>query len=172
MPGFKSKRGRPQKFSRPARQVTLTLPEDVIRRLLEVDDDPGRAVVRLAMAARPGAESRGAELSTFGGRAVIVVTPTKALERVAGVKLVPLADGRALISLAEGTTQADFELGVRDLLEAASLSGDDRATIGALVQFVTDARRAGGLTLRKILVLRARRGARRASRASPKTSGR
>ena len=57
MPTFKSKRGRPQKFNRPARQVTLTLPDDVIARLSRVDDDMGRAVVRLAMAGRPAAES-------------------------------------------------------------------------------------------------------------------
>ena len=169
MPAFASKRGRPQKFNRPARQVTLTLPDDVIGRLAKVDDDLGRAVVRLAMAARPGAESRGAELSTFGGRAVIVVTQTKALERVTGVKLVPLADGRALISLGDGTTEAHFELGVRDLLESPSLSEVDRATLGAVVRFVAEARRTGRLTLRKILVLRARRAS---ATARPKAKAR
>jgi len=166
MPGFKSKRGRPQKFNRPARQVTLTLPDDVIARLSRVDDDMGRAVVRLAMAARPGAEAPGAELATFGGRAVIVVTPTKALERVTGVELVPLADGRALIALSEGTTEAHFELGVRDLLENGSLSDADRRTLKSLLPFVADARRQGGLTLRKILVLHSRRKARKAAKSS------
>jgi hypothetical protein len=165
MPTFKSKRGRPQKFNRPARQVTLTLPDDVIARLSRVDDDMGRAVVRLAMAGRPAAESQGAELTTFGGRAVIVVVPTKALERIAGVKLIPLADGRALISLADGATEAHFELGVRDLLEMASLSDADRVTLGHLVRFVAEARRSGGLTLRKILVLHSRRKARKAAKS-------
>ena len=162
MPTFKSKRGRPQKFNRPARQVTLTLPEDVIARLLKVDDDLGRAVVRLAMAARPAVESRSAELSTFGGHAVILVAPAKVLERVRGVELVPLADGRALISLSEGTTEDHFELGVRDLLEGGTLKDADRRTLSSLLPFVADARRQGSLTLRKILVLRARRGRRRA----------
>ena len=162
MPTFKSKRGRPQKFNRPARQVTLTLPEDVIARLSKVDDDLGRAVVRLAMAARPAAESHGAELSTFGGRAVILVAPTKALARIAGVELVPLADGRALISLSDGTTEAHFELGVRDLLEGGTLNEADRSMLASLLPLVADARRQGGLTIRKILVLRARRGRRRA----------
>jgi hypothetical protein len=137
------------------------LPNDVIGRLAKVDDDLGRAVVRLAMAARPGVESRGAELATFGGRAVIVVAPSKALERVPGVELVPLADGRALISLEDGTTEAHFELRVRDLLENPSLGEVDRATLRSLLRFVAEARRAGGLTLRKILVLRARRVARK-----------
>jgi hypothetical protein len=166
MPPFKSKRGRPQKFNRPARQVTLTLPDDVIARLSRVDDDMGRAIVRLAMAARPAVEAQGAELATFGGRAVIVVTPTKALEQVRGVKLVPLADGRALISLAEGTTEAHFELGVRDLLETGSLADDDKRTLKSLLTFVADARRHGGLSLRQILVLRARRSRPKAARPS------
>jgi len=165
MPGFKSKRGRPQKFNWPARQVTLTLPDDVISRLSRVDEDMGRAVVRLAMAARPAAESRGAELSTFGGRAVIVVAPTKPLERVRGVELVPLADGRALIALSEGTTEADFELGVRDLLESGSLDDADKRTLKLLLNFVADARRQGGLTLRKILVLHSRRKSRKAAKS-------
>jgi len=161
MAAFKSKRGRPQKFNRPARQVTLTLPDDVIARLSNVDDDMGRAVVRLAMAARPVTESRGAELTTFGGRAVIAVAPSKALERVKGVELVPLADGRALVALSEGTTEAEFELGVRDLLESGSLGDADRRTLRSLLTFVADARRHGGLTVRKILLLRARRVTRR-----------
>ncbi len=162
MPTFKSKRGRPQKFNRPARQVTLTLPEDVIAGLSKVDDDLGRAVVRLAMATRPAIASRSAELSTFGSHAVILVAPAKVLERVRGVELVPLADGRALVSLAEGTTEDQFELGLRDLLESDTLSGRDRRTLSSLLPLVADARRQGGLTLRKILVLRARRGRRRA----------
>jgi hypothetical protein len=165
MPTFKSKRGRPQKFNRPARQVTLTLPDDVIARLSRVDDDMGRAIVRLAMAARPAAEAQGAELATFGGRAVITVAPTKALERVRGVELVPLADGRALIALSEGTTESDFELGVRDLLETGSLVDGDKRTLKSLLTFVADARRQGGLTLRKILLLRARGSPRKAPKA-------
>jgi hypothetical protein len=138
----------------------------VIARLSKVDDDMGRAVVRLAMAARPAAESQGAELSTFGGRAVIVVAPSKALERVRGVELVPLADGRALIALSGGTTEADFELAVRDLLESESLGDADMRTLKSLLTFVADARRQGGLTLRKILVLHSRRKARKAAKST------
>ena len=165
MSAFKSKRGRPHKFNRPARQVTLTLPDDVIARLSKIDDDMGRAVVRLAMAARPAVESQGAELTTFGGRAVIAVAPSKALERVKGVELVPLADGRALIALSEDTTEAEFELGVRDVLESGSLGDADKRTLKSLVTFVADARRQGGLTLRKILVLHSRRRSRKAAKS-------
>ena len=40
-----SGRGRPKKFGRPARSVTLTLPNDVIDRLGDLNADLGRAVV-------------------------------------------------------------------------------------------------------------------------------
>jgi len=85
------------------------------------------------------------------------------------VELVPLADGRALIALSEGTTEADFELGVRDLLESGSLDDADKRTLKLLLNFVADARRQGGLTLRKILVLHSRRKSRKAAK-SPRTS--
>ena len=42
------RRGRPQKFGRPSRAVTLTLPEDVIAALGRVDDDLSRAIVRVS----------------------------------------------------------------------------------------------------------------------------
>ena len=123
--------------------------------------------MRLAMAARPAVESQGAELTTFGGRAVSRWRLQQgARTRVKGVELVPLAtDGRALIALSEGTTKADFELGVRDLLESGSLGDADKRTLKSLLTFVADARRQGGLTLRKILVLHSRRGSRKAAKS-------
>jgi hypothetical protein len=154
---FISKRGRPQKFNRPARQITLTLPDDVIQRLDEVDEDLGRAVVRLAMAARPAAETRGVELATFGSRAVIVVSPSKVLAGLRGVELVPLADGRALIALDEGSTESHFELGIRDLLDGQAISEADRTVLTTLSRLLHEARRDASLTLRRIMVLRSNR---------------
>ena len=165
MPTFESKRGRPPKFNRPARQITLTLPDDVIARLGDVDADIGRAVVRLAMAARPLTEASGVELATFGSRAVIVVTPTKVLSQMPGVELVPLSDGRALIALEDGTNESHFELAVRDRLDSP-VNNDDAAVLRALALLLREARRHGTLTLRRIMVLhRAKRmsGSRRSS---------
>jgi hypothetical protein len=92
------RRGRPRKFARPSRAVTLTLPKEVIDALTAIDADLSRAVVRVTqpeMAKRPHPP---AELAAFGRRAVIVVNPSRTLERRTGVVLVPLSDGRALIS--------------------------------------------------------------------------
>src|SRR5947209_907685 len=100
------RRGRPRKFVDPSRAVTLTLPENVIAALEALDPDLSRAVVRIAqpeMAKRPHAR---AELAMFGRRAVIVVNPTRTLEKRTGVMLVPLTDGRALIAFDESMTVA------------------------------------------------------------------
>jgi len=57
-------RGRPKKYGRPARAVTVTLPEDILATLNAADTDLGRAIVKLverrgkalAIARKPPAE--------------------------------------------------------------------------------------------------------------------
>jgi len=150
-----SKRGRPRKFGRAARSVALTLPLDVIATLERHDSDLARAIVHLA--ARAGSEraaAREAELSRFGRRAVIVVSPSRTLRRIPGVELVPLPSGRALISLDRSLTAEAFELRLRDALDAG-VPETDRAGVRQVVQVLTDARRSGTVKLqtRTLLVL-------------------
>ena len=116
------RRGRPRKFEAPSRAVTLTLPEHVIEALEAIDGDPSRAIVRLIqpnLAKRPHPP---AELATFGSRAVIVVNPTRTLEQHTGVHLIPLPDGRALISFDAPLTIADLELMIEDAMDIRELS--------------------------------------------------
>lgn len=164
MPILDVRRGRPRKFSRPARTVTLTLPDDVIERLTLLDHDLGRAVVRLALSHEPQPATSVVDVSTFGGRAVILVPPTRRLAALTGVELVPIADGRMLIALEEPLTEEAFELMVRDALEDASLEGPDRELFAELARVLREARLETRITLRRILVLRVRAAARRASR--------
>ena len=84
--------GRPQKFGRPSRAVTVTLPEDVIARLGAIDVDLGRAIVTILERRRgPHASAmRPAELASYGNHSVIVVPPVHALKQIAGVELVPI----------------------------------------------------------------------------------
>ena len=157
-----SKRGRPRKFGRAARSVALTLPLDVIATLERHDSDLARAIVQLA--AKSGSEraaAREAELSRFGRRAVIVVSPSRTLRRIPGVELVPLPSGRALISLDRSLTPEAFELRLRDALEAG-VPEPDRAGVRQVVQVLADARRSGTvrLQLRTLLVLESLRAPR------------
>lgn len=162
-------RGRPQKFGRPSRALTLTLPEDVIVALSAIDDDVSRAVVRLTQPLVADVVPRpAAELTRYGDSAVIVIKPIEALGRIPGVTLVPLPDGRALISLDESMTTPDFELGIRDLLdEDARLDGRERSALASIIEILKTARRSRGVSVqhRSIIVLQRTRHRRPKSEA-------
>jgi hypothetical protein len=161
-------RGRPRKFDEPTRVVTLTLPESVIDGLSRIHADLGRAVVGLVdkrnATARPAAE-----LVVFGSRAVISVRPSASLERRLGIELVPLPDGRALISFDTPQSVADLELRLHDTLEEPDLGGDDRRVFEAIRDILRDARRSKDVSLvrRNIIVLETATGARRRAAARP-----
>lgn len=162
------RRGRPRKFATASRAVTLTLPEDIIDALGAVDRDLSRAVVRVTqpeMAKRPHPP---AELATFGRRAVIIVNPTRTLEKRANIGLVPLPDGRALISLDESMTAARLELSIQDALADSQLPPADALIFKAIEDILKNARRSGTVALlqRNIIVLESNRPARRVARSS------
>lgn len=166
MPTFSVRRGRPRKFSRPSRAVTVTLPEDVIDALSSLDRDLSRAIVRLAMTARAESPRKSLEIAAFGGRAVLIVPPARVLAALDGVELVPLADGRALIALESDMSVDRFELLVGDALRDRSLNQADRALFSEIGRVLREARRASEVTVRRILVLRTPR----ASSAAPRPS--
>lgn len=160
------KRGRPRKFARPSRAVTLTLPEEVIEALSKIDADLSRAVVRVAQPELAKRPHPPAELATFGRRAVIVVNPTRTLEQRTGVLLVPLSDGRALISFDEPLSIAQLELRLQDAVEDSGLSRGDADIFTSVGRLLREARHAPDVAVhqRHIIVLEkasARRTARR-----------
>ena len=149
------RRGRPRKFARPSRAVTLTLPDEVIEALGAVDADLSRAVVRVTqpeMAKRPHPP---AELTAFGRRAVIVVNPSRTLERRTGVILVPLSDGRALISFDGPMSIAELELSLQDAIDDPLLGETDAKVFQGISRILRDARRSDDVTLhqRNIIVI-------------------
>ena len=149
------RRGRPRKFAAPSRAITLTLPETVIDALERVDTDLSRAVARVTQPEVRKRPRAAAELSAFGSRAVIVVRPTRSLERLIGVLLVPLSDGRALISFDESMTPARLELKLEDALEDPALPPHDAEILSGIRELLRDARRSSSVTLteRHIIVL-------------------
>lgn len=155
------RRGRPRKFVGPSRAVTLTLPEPVVSALRALDEDLSRAVVRLAQPEVRKRPHPPAELAVFGRRAVIVVNPTHTLEERTGVTLVPLSDGRALISFDRATTLEQLELRLQDATDDARLSAADRIIFEAIAGILREARRSENVTLRQrsIILLEATRPA-------------
>ena len=157
-------RGRPKKYGRPSRAVTVTLPEDVLARLSAVNTDLGRAIVTIAEKnghSRPRA-IRPAELARYGKHAVIVVTPLKALRRLAGVQLVPIANGRCLISLDEPDSIPQLELEIRDAIDRNDASRSERDALAAIANILRRARASRGVSLeeRTIIVLESKRARR------------
>jgi hypothetical protein len=148
-------RGRPRKFGVPSRAVTVTLPEPVIDALEAIDADLGRAIVRVAQPEMAKLPHLPAEIARFGSRAVIVVNPTRTLERRTGVTLVPLPDGRALISFARSITPAHIELMLADALDDPELDDSDRAIFTAIQDILRSVRKTRGVRVeqRSIIVL-------------------
>jgi hypothetical protein len=152
----RSGRGRPRKFAGPATAVTLTLPDDVIAALRTVDVDLSRAIVRTVQPLIAAAPSPATELVVFGNRAVIVVPRNRALRDRAGVELIPLSDGRALISFDDRLSTSQLELALADALADPELVGSDRETFESVVDILGSARRTGtpSVQRRNIIVLR------------------
>jgi hypothetical protein len=155
-------RGRPQKFGRRARSITLTLPDDILERLCAIDSDMGRAIVGLVerVPRKLRRVRRPAEVASYGRRAVILVTPAPVLKKLPGVQLVPVSNGRALIALDHPHGIPQLELDVRELLDNRSLKASERPVLEALASILRDARTSHRLTVveRSIIVFEARRG--------------
>ena len=161
-------RGRPKKFDEPTRVVSMTLPESAIDRLSQTHGDLGRAVVSLIDRKTSPRARPAAELVVFGNHAVISVRPSPSLEQRTGVQLVPLPDGRALLSFDTPKTISDLELSISDALDDPSLNSEDRAVFDSLRGILREARQATDVSLlrRNIIVLEGARRARRPRRSS------
>lgn len=152
--------GRPRKYGRPAKAVTVTLPEDTLARLSAIHADVGSAIVNVVARAAPTRMQpiADAEIAQYGNHAVIIVSPCRALKRLEGVQLVPIGDGRALISLAPSMSISALELQVRDALERGDVQPREHDTLKSLAGILRRGRAARGMTFhaRTIIVLASR----------------
>jgi hypothetical protein len=176
MPGMSARtRGRPQKFGRPARVVALTLPDDVVEWLRSIHHDLGWAVVslfegtvkRAKRPKRPPA-AQPAELVQLSGRRALIVVDPGSFKGMAAVSIIPLANGRAFLALADGRGMADLELAIGDRLEAPGLSEKRRRELEALKAKFREWRHTPGLTFHSRSIIVAAR-ARRARAESART---
>ena len=155
-----SRRGRPRKFGRPSRAVTLTLPDDVIAVLQGIDADLSRAIVRATQPLVPAAPSPPAELFSYGDRSVIIVPRSRVLRERTGVELVPLSDGRALMSLDYQLSVPQLELQLTDAIADPALDEESRTLFETLVEILKKARKDDACELRErhIIILHQKNG--------------
>jgi hypothetical protein len=148
-PQLVPRRGRPRKFVEASRAVTLTLPESVLAALSAIDHDLSRAVVRVTQPEVAKRPHPPAEVTMFGRRGVIVIHPSRTLEEQTGIMLVPLSDGRALISFDDSMTAAGLELLIQDALEARKLPETDARIFEHIREILKAARHSKTITLQK-----------------------
>ena len=153
------RRGRPRKFTAAARPITVTLPEHVIGALAALDADLGRAIFRLAQPLVGAQPHPPAELATFGRHSVIVVNPSRTLEKRTGVDLLHLPDGRALMAFDAPMTIAGLELVIEDTLEDTALPTPDRQVFETVRTILKTARRSQDVQLlqKNVIVLETRK---------------
>jgi hypothetical protein len=142
----KPARGRPLKYGRPARLLAVTLPEDTIHELRQIDSDVGRAIVLLVNAV---AGSRGLATNRpivtyekVGRRRSLIVVDRDAVKEVPGCELIPLSEDRAFLALADGRGLPDLELALLDRLSDHTVTGREREGLEALRRTLMDCRRA------------------------------
>jgi hypothetical protein len=134
-----AKRGRPPKFGRRGRVVTLTLPEEVVAGLRQVNADLAWAVVRLfekaakrrAISPPPSDE---AELVAIGGSRSLIVVPRKLFANLElpGVSILPLHADRAILALEPGRGMSDLVLAVDDRLAERTVGRLEAAALKRL----------------------------------------
>jgi len=100
----------------------LTLPEDVLNALRQVDPDPARAIVRLVETSTEttnGQENSKpvAELVTVASRRSLIVVDRRAFERLPGVSLIPVSGDRALLAFEKGQDSGALELELIDRID-------------------------------------------------------
>ena len=140
------RRGRPPKFGRPAQLVTLTLPEDVISWLSTIDPDLGWAIVKLherSIKGRRGRPEQVADLVQLPGQRALILVQPEPFKNLAGVSIIPLADGRGFLALDAGRGVSDLELSVIDRLESPSLESAERDALTHLRALLRQWRQEG-----------------------------
>lgn len=146
-------RGRPPKFGKRARPVTISLPEDLLERMRAEQVDLGRAIVELFDRTAASGKDSPVQLVEFGRGALILVPPASALRRVPGIELIPLAGGRALIALDQPMSTSDLELALSDALAGGDFTAGDRAVLADVVGVLRDARRSPTAVLRQRTII-------------------
>jgi hypothetical protein len=118
--------GRPRKFERPSRVITLTLPEDTIDMLSQINTDRAKAIVQaVEIATPPESETRSAvELIEVGSKTGMLTVPYCGyLHDIPSLKFIKIAANRFLVALSVGSTLSSVEITVSDELE--KLADDD-----------------------------------------------
>ena len=119
--------------------------------------DRARAIVKLTDAAMP-LDSRAQKkidiVEVAPGLGIIIVGPSRLLQKVQGLRLVEVAPMRFLLTIPPGTSVDSFELAIMDLLEEGESKEDwEISTLTQLRDLIRALRREGKLMKAEMLFI-------------------
>jgi len=125
---------------------------------LNIDADPGRAIVKAVNAAgRTELQSSPELVPVAEGLSVIVIGPTPALRRISWLQLIEIAPARFLLTIPSGTPIDSLELSVIDLLERSeALQPDEAAILQQLRRLIGNLRRDSEVSKAELLLVQNR----------------
>lgn len=112
--------GRPRKFNESSRPITVTLPERTLRLLASVDGDRALAITKATDWVTRSKEKNVPTVEIVEvekGQGIILVGPSKCLQRLAWLTLVEIAPARFLLVIPSGTAVERLEVAVMDMLD-------------------------------------------------------
>lgn len=142
------RRGRPLKFGRPTRPISLSLPADVIDWLEGIDPDLSSAVVTLFEKFREraphGQSPRApAELVQLPNKRALILVAPHVFDGLDGVAVIRLSDGRGFLALEAGKGYADLEVAVADKVDTPGVSPAQRRELMHIRKQLRDWRQSG-----------------------------
>lgn len=153
----KSKSGRPPKFSEPRRPITVTLPEATLARLASIDPDRARAIVKVTDSVMPfnaGLREQVQLVEVAPGLGIIIVGPSRLLQKIKWLRLVEVAPMRFLLTIPSGTSIDSIEVAIMDLLDDVESYDDwEHSLLTALKDLVQRLRRRGRLSKAEMLFI-------------------
>jgi hypothetical protein len=149
------KKGRPPKFKEPRRPITVTLPESTLARLAAIEPDRARAIVKATNAAMP-ADAKGRKpvelVEVMPGLGIIVVGPSRYLQKIKWLRLIELAPLRFLVTIPTGTAVDSLVLELVDLLQSVKPDEEwEKSLLEDLRDLMRNLRREGKLRKAELL---------------------
>lgn len=149
--------GRPPKYAEPSRPVTVTLPQSVLKGLRRIDQDRGKAIVKLTRdVMSPGGVERPLVevIEMTAGTGLLLVAESPTLRRIPFLHLVEVAPMRLLLSLEPGHDFRSLELALTDALEAVPVSERaERELVGQVLAQIRRARQEERASMAGILMV-------------------
>lgn len=136
----------------------MTLPERILDQLAQIDPDRACAVVKVTEAV-VGADKKHFNpielIEMAPGKSLIVVGPSKALNKLPWLKLVEIAPARYLLTIPSGTSIEALEVALHDIISHPESQKNDLedTILHKLLDLLRHKRRSKHLSKAEILII-------------------